>query len=283
MLWATDAIFRLPLAHSMDPGTIVLLEHLVCVLATLPLFLVRRQELRDLKTKGWIAIAFVGLMGSAFGTYFFTSSYQLINPSVTILLQKLQPVFAVVAARVFLGEKPRHGFYLWGLVAIFGAALVSLPTGKPSFDGSTPELIAGIGFALAAAVSWGLCTVFGKFATNRVSFPVVSFLRFAWGLAGIAILLALSMMSARQPVVITTSMVQSILYMGLIPGVLAMYLYYAGLKTTRASAATFAEMFFPVTAVIVNWRILGQPLSLIQLLGMGLLLVAVFFISRKLR
>src|SRR5689334_10331537 len=98
-LWATDAVFRLPLANNMDSHTIVLVEHMICVACTLPLFLIRFREIQAIKLKGWASLAFIGIMGSAGGTILFTSSYRYINPSVTILLQKMQPIFAVLGAR----------------------------------------------------------------------------------------------------------------------------------------------------------------------------------------
>ena len=39
----------------------------------------------------WLAVAFCGAGGSALATILFTASFHYVNPSVTILLQKLQP------------------------------------------------------------------------------------------------------------------------------------------------------------------------------------------------
>lgn len=274
-LWATDALFRHPLSGRLDAGTIVFLEHVVCVLASFPLFLARHKEVKKLRARGWGALAFIGLMGSAAGTYFFTSAYRYINPSVVILLQKTQPVFAVLGARMILGERPKRDFYLWLLLALIAAGMVSLPDKElPELPGQREALFRGLGLALGAAFCWGMSTVFGKWVTGRVSFPVTTFLRFAWGLLGMAFLFNPSLMEVGE------GSFRAILVMGLVPGVLAMYLYYAGLKRTKASSAAIAEMFFPVAAVIVNWRFLGQTLTVSQVLGMGLLLVSVYFINR---
>lgn len=276
-LWATDSLFRLPLSRSIAPATIVFYEHAICLLATFPWFLLRRKELRALKLRGWSAIIFVGIMGSAVGTYFFTSAYNYLNPSVVILLQKLQPVFAVMGARFFLGEMPRKDFYIWGIVAIVGSGMISIPD-----YASLPEITLfnqrtqGVLLSLGAALCWGLSTVFGKFVTGKVSFPVTAFLRFAFGFAGIAVLF-------KPSPAVTQAAFPSLITMALIPGTLAIYLYYAGLKRTKASIATFAELFFPLTAVIINWKFLGQTLTSSQIVGMGLLLTAVFYISKGLK
>lgn len=290
-LWATDAIFRLPLANSIDSSTIVLLEHVICLLATLPLFLLRRKETRALGWKGRLAMVFIGIVGSAGATIAFTASYRFVNPSVTILLQKLQPIITVVAARVLLAEKPKAGFYGWALLAILAGVMVAFPQlERPSelagmFSGMQSK---GVALALAAAFGWGLSTVFGKWVTHKVSFPVTTFLRFLWGLLGLGVFMLLKTWDAKLPLSnlyfffsSDPSAVRAILYMSLVPGVAAMYLYYAGLKRTRASVATFCEMFFPVAAVLINWQILGKGLAALQIVGAVLLLIAVAFITRR--
>ena len=58
-------------------------------------------------------------------------------------------------------------------------------------------------------------------------------------------------------------------------GVVSLFIYYRGLSYTKASVATLAELGFPMAAVIVNWYFLKDALSLVQLLGMAILLFAV--------
>ena len=297
ILWATDAVFRMPLVQAIDASTIILVEHVVCVLATFPMFYLRRAETRALGSRGWLSLAFVGVMGSAVGTYLFTSSFRHINPSVSILLQKIQPIFAVVAARLFLGEQPRRGFYYWAALALLASVMVSLPelwsldevkNVFPSLRVDQSGRNQGIMMAVGAAFCWGLSTVFGKWITGRVSYPVTSFLRFAFGLTGIGLLVSLAAYQSQAPLTglliyvhAAPETVLSLLYMALIPGVLAMYLYYAGLKRTKASVATFAELFFPVASIAINWTVLGQSLVAVQIIGTTLLLIAVFFINVK--
>ena len=60
--------------------------------------------------------------------------------------------------------------------------------------------------------------------------------------------------------------------MALIPGLAALLLYYAGLRSTKASLASIGELAFPVTAVIANWLLLDIRLTPSQLLG-GIILV----------
>ena len=57
------------------------------------------------------------------------------------------------------------------------------------------------------------------------------------------------------------------------------FLYFAGLARTRASVATFAEMAQTFASLIITWGVLGEALSLQQMVAGVVLLVAVFFIN----
>jgi drug/metabolite transporter (DMT)-like permease len=59
----------------------------------------------------------------------------------------------------------------------------------------------------------------------------------------------------------------------LITGFFALFLYYYGLKNTKASVATLMELGYPLALTVVNWKLLGITLSGWQIAG-GLILLA---------
>jgi drug/metabolite transporter (DMT)-like permease len=70
-----------------------------------------------------------------------------------------------------------------------------------------------------------------------------------------------------------------VILLALIPGLLALLLYYRGLTGTKASYATLAEISFPASAVILNWAFLGVGVSANQILGFALLWGAILFLA----
>ena len=66
----------------------------------------------------------------------------------------------------------------------------------------------------------------------------------------------------------------------LLPDLLGMVLYYAGLRGTSASAATLAELCYPLTALAIGIFVQHTPISPGQGFGLVLLLAAVFGLSR---
>lgn len=75
----------------------------------------------------------------------------------------------------------------------------------------------------------------------------------------------------------------SLLLLALIPGLLALALYYRGLQRTPASAAAVAELAFPISALTINYVIFGATLTPTQLggvFGLSGVLVAMSVIAR---
>ena len=113
-LWGLDAWIRRPLAHSTAVATIVFGEHLVLVACTLPLLLGALAALFRLGWRYILAAVVIGAGSSAVATILFTQAFVEGDPVTPVVLQKLQPVVAVLAARVVLGERPRPRFATTG-------------------------------------------------------------------------------------------------------------------------------------------------------------------------
>ena len=277
ILWSTDALVRVPAIDSVSPTFIVFSEHLLAVLCLLPWVLSKHhQRWLRLDRAEWLSAAFVGIGGSAAATVMFTQSFRYVNPSVAILLQKLQPVIVVALAFAFLGERPRRGFYPWAGLALVCGLLLSFPGLDFAFLSNAEDLHArGVFFSLGAAALWAVSTVVGKRLLKRQPPSVATFWRFVFGLV------ALGLFEAFVAGDVTTSFTRAwgytpiflaLLYMAIVPGLVAMVAYYAGLERTPASVSTIVELLFPIGAVILNTLFLDTPLDTTQVLaGVGLL------------
>ena len=288
-LWATDAPFRAHLTEGLASNFIVLAEHGVSLLIALPILLLNWGQLRKLSLKEWCAVLVIGIGGSALAAVAFTESFHYVNPSVSIVLQKIQPLIAITLAAWLLGEALHKNFWTWTAVALFGAYLVSFPDLVPqTYAGETfsPNLI-GAALALTAAALWGASTVFGKYVLRSIAFQTLTSLRFVIGFIFLALLNA-TQHTYPSASSITGTDILFIVIVALTSGVFSLFLYYYGLQFTKASIATIAELGFPLAAVFVNaYFIPGNQspgayfgLYLGQWLGTALLLFAMLMLSR---
>jgi drug/metabolite transporter (DMT)-like permease len=65
--------------------------------------------------------------------------------------------------------------------------------------------------------------------------------------------------------------VDALILLALVPGLLALSIYYRGLRSTPASLATLAELAFPVSAITLNYAFFDTTLTGTQWLGVAVL------------
>jgi drug/metabolite transporter (DMT)-like permease len=271
MLWAIDAPFRKFLTTELSSTSIVLMEHLLIAVCVLPLFLPRLAELKKLTWREWMSVTFIGLGGSALATVMFTQSFHYLSPTVAILLQKLQPLMAIGLAVWVLGERLSKTFWIWAIVAIFGAYLVSFPTLNPTGFVWDNNML-GVLLALGAAFFWGGSTVFGRFVLEKISFQMMTSLRFLFALVFL-FLLSIYHGTLSEISTATSKDWMFVFITAVLAGFVSLLIYYYGLRSTKASVATLCELAFPFAAVVINWKFLGATLSGMQIVG-GLILLA---------
>lgn len=287
LTWAVDTLIRYPLLTQISAERIVFTEHLFLVLIFVPLMIKNRIEIWQTKVSSIVYFIIIGIFGSAIGTLCFTKAFAMINPSLVILLQKLQPIISFSLASFFLGEKMKKPFIVWAAVALIGGFLISSPDiipGLVNFDFRvgflSQKAMMGYFLTLIAVVSWGASTVFGKKLTAQ-GYNEMQIMggRFLFGF----IFLVFYAYANRGLIQFDWQMSVwgKILLMVILSGVLGMYFYYRGLKSISARVCAIAEMFFPLSAVTINWIFLDYKLTVVQLIGAGLLTLGSAIIQLK--
>jgi drug/metabolite transporter (DMT)-like permease len=286
-MWATDAYWRSQLSH-LTPAQIVVAEDALITLFLLPVLIRSFGELRKLGPQGWLAVGIIAVGAQSLATILFTASFQAALQhgvlAETYVLQQTQPLIAMLLAWIILGERRRPWF--WGAVAV---AIVGVYFVFNGSDLTAPlkalqngRLEVGL-LALGAAVLWASGTVLGRFALGTISFWSMTSLRFTLALPVlIAINLFQSGLSAFSHYTVS-DFIPNLLAIALIPGLLALLLYYFALARTPASLATIAEMAYPVAATLIAslpapWGF-DQPVYAVQLVGTALLIGVIIVLN----
>ena len=276
-LWGMDAWIRAPLAQTTAVATIVFGEHLVLVACTLPFVVGALAAVVRLGWRHVAAAVVIGAGSSAVATILFTQAFvdgrgsaRYVTP---VVLQKLQPLIAVVAARIVLGERARPLFALFLVPALVGAWFMGVADPfHPSVHGLKPTL-----YALGAAALWALGTVLGRYLSRDMRFEHVTTLRFVFGLVASAI----ALLALGTPAFASGHDSFYIALLALVTGLIALGLYYYGLQRTPALAATLAELAFPISAILVGYFKFGQTLTGWQWFGVGLTTLVVVLLPSR--
>lgn len=286
LTWALDTLIRYPLLNAgYSTLQIVLLEHVTLFLVTLPLLIRHKAELMRLSGLGVVCLFFIGGIGSAVGTLAFTQAFHYLNPTVVILLQKLQPLVAITCAAIFLKEQISRHFAFWAVFILIGSLtmmwpdITNLSYGNLHYSEHQHEVLSGYGYTLLAVFSWGMATVCGKYLSqNNVSPNAIMSGRFTTGLLVLAVF---ALINPAQLTSIAINDLGSVIVMALLSGLIGMYLYYKGLKQVPAQVATLIEMTFPVFAALINWWVLDLALNEYQIVGALLLIIGNLAIRRQ--
>src|SRR3989338_10499377 len=279
-LWSLDGLLRRSL-YSLPPGVIVFWEHLLGLVVLLPLILPRMRALRSFTKKQWVAIVGVAFLSGLLGTVMYTAALgkvQYIQFSVVVLLQQLQPIWAISAAAMILKEKLTKKFIYWAALGILSTYLISFKDLTINLASGNQTLIAAL-LALGAGFVWAVSTSFSKIVLHKVSYQLTTLLRFlitplfailfVFGFGNQASLLALDQSQWIRLIIIVFS-----------TGMVALLIYYYGLRKTPARVSSIAELTWPASAIFIDYFYFHTTLSPTQILGVALLAISIYKVSR---
>lgn len=283
LLWSVDGLLRISL-YTLPPTVVVFYEHL---LGAIVLLFVSKKWFADLKKmtkKEWIAISIVALFSGALGTILYTAALGKINYiqySVVVLLQQqLQPIWAIATAAILLKEKITNKFIAWAALALIAAYMITFKDLHVNLSTGAGTAIAGF-FALSAGFMWGSSTAISKYVLNKVSFLTGTALRFY--LAPVfALLMILGMGQGGALFTLNVEQWKTLLLITFSTGMVALAIYYYGLKLTPARITTLCELVWPASAILIDYFMFHKTLSLTQILGIILLLIAIYNVTKPL-
>ncbi len=177
------------------------------------------------------------------------------------------PLFIVILAAVFLGE--RIDGRTWGamLAGITGAALLTV--GPHGFGRLPAGFLAGVGLALGGGISYATYAVMVKDVLGRVPPLTVAALTFSVSALSLLPVLLVEWPSADARAWVLLA------YLGVVPTAAAYILYVIGLRTTPITVSGVLTLVEPLTATLLGVLFFGDRLGTAGVLGAGLLVSAV--------
>ncbi|MDR7304225.1 EamA family transporter [Haloactinomyces albus] len=215
----------------------------------------------------WWRAAVLGTLNiGAFFALLFAAAYRLPG-SVAATLNAAQPLLVVCLAFALLGERPTRWRLGWGVAGVVGVALMVL-RGELSFDAL--GILAGLGGAAVMAC--------GVVLTKRWGRPEgVGVLAFTgWQLTAGGLLLApLALVIEGAPPALDAPALAGYAWLAVVGTLLAYVLWFQGLGRLPVTAVSFLGLLSPAMATTLGWLLLGESLTLAQMLGFGLALLSI--------
>lgn len=225
-----------------------------------------------------LVMALIGVAGTQL-VYF--AAVQRIPVNTAILIEYMAPLLLVGFVWARTRRIPRPVVLIGSVVALVGLVLVVSPGGAGSFDAL------GLTFAAIAAVGCAIYYVLAARPSDGL--PPIAFASF--GLLGGGVSLGLVGLTGAVPF---TATFDTVALLGgsapwwvplLIVGVVATAVAYAASITASeilgSRLASFAGLLEVVAAALYAWILLGEDLTLPQLLGGALILAGIAFVRSE--
>lgn len=281
ILWGFDGVVLTPRLYNLNVIYVVFILHLI-PFALMNLFLHKQyRHLRSFVRQDYITFFLIALFGGSLGTISIVKALFLVNfqqLSVVVLLQKLQPIFAIILAGILLKEKIRKDFIVWAGLAIVSSYFLTFGLSLPDIETDSNTIYAAL-LALLAAFSFGSSTVFSKKILNAHNFITATFYRYYFTTV---ILLVLLLATGTYTEIGQTTPVNWMFFIiiGLTTGSGAIFIYYYGLRRVKAIMATISELLFPVSAILFDYLINDSLLSPVQLVSAAVMVFAIIRLNK---
>ncbi len=275
VLWGTSGLFSYWLTQfGFTPVQMTTLRGVVSAIFMIFFIIVRNPKLFVLPKREILLV--LGSGSSLFLTAFtYFASIKASSVSTAVILMYTAPVFVLIYSVLFLGEKLNKVKIISIFLMIVGCALVSGVVGGIKFS------LAGVLFGIASGISYSAYNIITKILTmHKVdTFTVTNYNFIVMSLIGIIVCDPAEAVSitVKSPLTI----IPIIIGLGLFTCFLPYMFYNLGLRDIPAGTATTLGIIEPLSATIFSVAFLGEKPTLPLVIGMVLILVAVFTLARQ--
>jgi len=280
-MWGLDGVVLTPRLYNLDIGLVVFILHALPFLLMHSFLYQEYKYLKIFSRSDYLIILLIALFGGAIGTLSIVKALFLINfkeLSIVVLLQKIQPVFAITLAAIILKEKLNKYFVVWAAIALIGGYFLTFGMETPNLQTGSKTALSAM-YALLAAFSFGSSTVFSKMILQRYTFKTATFYRYGFTTLIMLIFIIISGRSLHFNQITPTNWIIFII-IAFTTGSGAIFLFYFGLNHVKATVAVMCELFFPISTIVFDYLFNGSRLSLIQWISAAVMVFAIVNLNK---
>lgn len=198
-----------------------------------------------------------------FNWIFLFESYRYTGVAVGTLCYYMAPVFVVLLSPLVLKERLTAKSLIFSAVSVAGAAMIS------GVGTSTGANVRGVFFGLAAAMLYCFIVLTNKKISGISSFEITFIQLLVSAVVMVVYNLITQDLSAIHFDVKTVALIALI---GILHTGIAYLLYFSSVQKVPAQTTAIFSYVDPVTAILLSAFVLGEDLSIIQIIGTVLIL-----------
>ncbi|MBZ5203183.1 DMT family transporter [Planomicrobium chinense] len=252
---------------SADSGVTAFYRMLFSILIMSPIFFMKyTHEIKKLSKRDWIFTTIAGVF-LAFHFILWFESLNYTSVASSTVLVTLQPLFAFVGTYLFFKEHISLKTLISGMIAVLGSVLI----GYGDFRISGTALYGDVLALIACALITGYL-LFGQDVRKRLSLITYTFV--VYGVSTITLFFYI-IFKGESFGPYPASEWMWFLLLAIIPNLLGHTLFNWSLKWVSTNVISIAILFEPVGAAILAYYILGETLSVSQIVGGSVVLAGI--------
>ncbi len=270
--WGGTFIAGRIVSRDMDPYSAAFLRFAIASVFLLCYIYIREGRLPGLNGKQAMVMMLLGLTGVfAYNVLFFSGLKTVVAGRASLIIA-LNPIAISLLSSIFFKEKLTLMKVIGIFLSVYGAMVVIT-------NGDLLSIIddpVGVGelMILGCVASWVTYSLIGKTIMSDLS-PLVSV-----GYSAVAGTLALAVPAFNQGLLdsiahYTIYQWSSLFYLGFFGTVLGFFWYYEGINIVGPMKSSVFINFVPVSAIILAFLILGEPITLSLVIGAALVICGV--------
>lgn len=272
--------YAVPQAVAVDAITLLALRMVFALPVFVWISLRASRSAPPLTRRDWLMLSTLGLLGYYGASLLDFIGLRYITAGLERLILFTYPTLTVMIGVLFMGKalsRREIGALLLSYVGIALAFFHDLEFG--GFAGETRTVLLGVAFVFASSLSYAFYLAGSASMIQRLGSA-----RFAALATIISTLATLLHFAAAQPLAALVQPLPVYAYaagMALFSTVLPVLWQAAAIRRIGPSKSVLIGTLGPVLTIFFGWWLLGEPLSLAQMAGAGLVLTGVLLVSRR--
>ena len=274
ILWASSFVLVKMALPEIGPLTTAGLRYFIAFLVLSPFLIRRRVNLRMVKPRTWLVLLLIGLSAYTIGNGAFFWGLKYLPATTTSFLMSVNPILILLAGIWWLKEVPTRIQVVGVVVCLTGSVLFfsnGLKADEPL--GLLITTVGLLGFALFGILSRAVAR------ERQVDTLILTAIPLGFG-GGILLLLAIIFEGVPQ---LSLRVGGILLWLALPNTAVAYMLYNHSLRNLTALEMTVMLNLSPLGTALLAWLLLGERITLIQLVGMVVLIVGVVLVQQHTR
>jgi drug/metabolite transporter (DMT)-like permease len=268
LLWGTTAaVAKLTLARLENIQVLLFVSFFATLGLSAAVLLQRKtSEIKKFKARDYANFALMGLIGVFLYYAFFYAALKFLPAQIASLVNHTWMVWTVVLAVPLLGEKMTPRKIAAVLLGFAGVVVIAT---KGNFSLLAVDSVAGVGFALAAGLCYGLYSVLGK-KTRYDKFASTLFYFFFAFVLTLAVVLLFSRIPSLTP-----SEFLGVFYMGVFTSGLGFTFWFLALEHGDTALMSNFAFLIPFLSLVFINLLVGEAILASSIVGLVLIIAGI--------